>query len=65
MRLQSGIEGFDEICGEVLSAGRSYAVSGPPGCGKTTFGIQFLAQGASFGHAGFNVTLLQSLTSRG
>lgn len=60
MRLKSGIKGFDELCGGGLPEGRSYVVSGPPGSGKTTFGIQFLAQGASFGDVGLYVTLLEA-----
>ena len=36
---------------------RIYVLSGPPGSGKTTFGIQFLAYGASTGVPGLYVSL--------
>ncbi len=34
-------------------------MSGPPGSGKTTFGAQFLANGASAGTAGLYVSLVR------
>jgi KaiC/GvpD/RAD55 family RecA-like ATPase len=60
MRIPSGIEGLDEIIQGGLVANRVYLLTGPPGGGKTTFGMQFLAQGATFGEVGLYVTLLES-----
>ncbi|AKB84066.1 ATPase domain-containing protein [Methanococcoides methylutens] len=60
MRIQSGIEGFDELVQGGLVPERVYLLSGPPGSGKTTFGMQFLAQGATFGEVGLYVSLLES-----
>ncbi|WP_445475156.1 RAD55 family ATPase [Methanococcoides methylutens] len=60
MRIQSGIEGFDELVQGGLVPERVYLLSGPPGSGKTTFGMQFLVQGATFGESGLYVTLLES-----
>lgn len=42
----SGLEGLDEITLGGLPRGRPTLVYGGPGCGKTLFGIQFLARGA-------------------
>ena len=42
----SGLEGLDEIMLGGLPRGRPTLVYGGPGCGKTLFGIQFLARGA-------------------
>ncbi len=60
MRIQTGIEGFDERVQGGLVAERVYLVSGPPGSGKTTFGMHFLAHGAAFGEIGLYVTLMES-----
>ncbi|HEY2819253.1 MAG TPA: circadian clock protein KaiC [Casimicrobiaceae bacterium] len=42
----SGIRGLDEITGGGLPRGRPTLICGGPGCGKTLFGIEFLARGA-------------------
>ncbi|MBN2488810.1 MAG: ATPase [Methanosarcinaceae archaeon] len=60
MRIPTGIEGFDELVQGGLLVERVYLVSGPPGSGKTTFGVQFLAHGAATGEVGLYVTLLES-----
>lgn len=60
MRIQTGIEGFDELVQGGLLSERVYLVSGPPGSGKTTFCVQFLAHGAALGEVGLYVTLLES-----
>ncbi len=60
MRIPTGIEGFDELVQGGLLEERIYLVSGPPGSGKTTFGVQFLAHGAALGEVGLYVTLLES-----
>nr|WP_238565044.1 ATPase domain-containing protein [Thermococcus litoralis] len=45
-RIPTGIKGLDELLGGGLLPGRVYVVTGPPGSGKTTLGIQFLIEGA-------------------
>jgi KaiC/GvpD/RAD55 family RecA-like ATPase len=60
MRIQTGVEGFDDLVQGGLLAERVYLVSGPPGCGKTTFCVQYLAHGAAFGEVGLYVSLLES-----
>src|SRR5580698_9110747 len=42
----TGIPGFDEISEGGLPKGRTTIVCGGAGCGKTMFGIEFLARGA-------------------
>jgi circadian clock protein KaiC len=42
----SGIEGFDEITRGGLPKGRPTLIAGNAGCGKTLFGMEFLARGA-------------------
>lgn len=52
-KLPSGISGFDDITVGGLPKGRPTLVYGGPGCGKTLFGMQFLARGAvEYGDAG-------------
>nr|QNO50157.1 hypothetical protein MOOMDFED_00026 [Methanosarcinales archaeon ANME-2c ERB4]QNO50217.1 hypothetical protein LIFGHNMI_00014 [Methanosarcinales archaeon ANME-2c ERB4] len=60
IRHKTGIAGFDELVQGGLVDKRIYLVSGPPGSGKTTFGIQFLAYGATIGELGLYVTLSES-----
>jgi len=43
----SGIQGFDEITGGGLPAGRPTLVCGAAGCGKTLFGMEFLVRGVT------------------
>ena len=45
-KVKTGISGLDSIMSGGLKQGRSVVVSGPPGSGKTTFGLQFLHGGA-------------------
>lgn len=59
MRIPTGIEGFDDLVQGGFLSERVYVLSGPPGSGKTTFGVQFLAQGAAIGEVGLYVTLLE------
>lgn len=42
----TGIDGFDEITGGGLPAGRPSLVCGSAGCGKTLFAMEFLVHGA-------------------
>ncbi len=59
MRIRTGISGFDELVQGGLVAQRVYIIAGPPGSGKTTFGIQFLIQGAKEGERGLFVSLTE------
>ncbi len=43
----TGIEGFDEITGGGLPAGRPTLVCGTAGCGKTMLAMEFLVRGAT------------------
>jgi circadian clock protein KaiC len=45
-KASTGIEGFDEITGGGLPAGRPTLVCGSAGCGKTLFAMEFLIHGA-------------------
>ncbi len=44
--IKSGVPGLDEILGGGFLKGTMSALSGPTGCGKSTFGMQFLVNGA-------------------
>jgi len=60
MRTAVGIPGLDDIlCGGLLSH-RLYLVDGNPGAGKTTFGLQYLLEGARQGEACLYVTLSET-----
>lgn len=61
MRLKSGIEGFDALVEGGFLPGRQYLLSGSPGSGKTTFGVQFLVQGALEGELGGYIALSESI----
>jgi KaiC/GvpD/RAD55 family RecA-like ATPase len=61
MRIKTGIEGFDALVEGGLLQGRQYLVSGSPGSGKTTLGIQFLATGALLGEPGAYIALSESV----
>ncbi|MFW6078680.1 MAG: ATPase domain-containing protein [Gemmatimonadota bacterium] len=56
-RISTGIEGLDEITDGGLPAGRWHLVRGGPGTGKTTLGLQFLAEGARSGEKTLLMTL--------
>jgi KaiC/GvpD/RAD55 family RecA-like ATPase len=45
----TGIQGLDEILLGGLPAGKMYLLSGSPGAGKTTFSLQFIAEGIKRG----------------
>ncbi len=61
MRIKSGIEGFDALVEGGFLQGRQYLLSGSPGSGKTTFGVQFLTAGALEGEAGGYIALSESI----
>ncbi|MGC1709283.1 MAG: ATPase domain-containing protein [Nitrosotalea sp.] len=61
VKVRTGIPGFDSIISGGFRQGRTVVLSGPPGSGKTTFGMQFLYSGAKdFDESGVYVTLSQS-----
>jgi circadian clock protein KaiC len=43
----TGIDGLDDLTGGGLPRGRTTLISGGPGCGKTLFGLEFIARGAA------------------
>jgi KaiC/GvpD/RAD55 family RecA-like ATPase len=60
-RIPTGITGFDENIQGGLLKNRVYLLSGPPGCGKTTFCVQFLAKGALNHEPGLYVSLTEAI----
>ena len=61
-KVKTGIPGLDSIISGGMKAGRTVTVSGPPGSGKTTFGLQYLYSGAKdFDESGIYVTLSQNI----
>jgi circadian clock protein KaiC len=45
-----------------MKSGRAVTISGPPGSGKTTFGLQYLYSGATdFGEPGVYITMAQNI----
>ncbi len=56
-RLQTGIPGMDKMTGGGFIRGDTVLVTGPPGAGKTTLGLQFLMEGISRGENGVFVTV--------
>ena len=60
--IKSGISGFDSMMTSGLKKKSTLVISGPPGSGKTTFGLQFLYSGAKdFDEPGVYVTLSQNI----
>jgi circadian clock protein KaiC len=59
-RIQTGIEGLDDILGGGLPQGHLYLVEGDPGTGKTTLALQFLLEGIAQGESVIYVTLSES-----
>ena len=61
-KVKTGIPGLDSIVSGGLKQGRSVVVSGPPGSGKTTMGLQFLYAGAKdFDEPGVYLSLAQNI----
>jgi circadian clock protein KaiC len=56
-RLSSGVPGLDGLLGGGLLARSITLVSGSPGCGKSTLGLQFILQGTKSGEHGLVVTM--------
>lgn len=62
-RISTGIEGLDEILGGGFFSSGSYLVAGPPGSGKTIWGLQFLRAGAGRGEKCVYVTCAETSAS--
>ena len=56
-RVKTGIAGLDEMLNGGIPARRHVALYGGPGCGKTSFGFEYVYRGAKDGDAGVYVTL--------
>ena len=56
-RAKTGIRGLDALIGGGFPAHRAILVYGEPGTGKSTFGLQFLAQGAADREPGILVSV--------
>jgi KaiC/GvpD/RAD55 family RecA-like ATPase len=63
MRIKTGIQGFDQLIEGGLLPNQVYLVCGPPGSGRTTFGIQFLAQGAMENERGLFLAFTENPTN--
>ncbi|MBU4407018.1 MAG: circadian clock protein KaiC, partial [Candidatus Altiarchaeota archaeon] len=60
-RIETGIEGFDELIEGGFPRKSCILLSGMPGTGKTIFGLQYLCHGASNGEKGLYVTFEQNM----
>lgn len=56
-KIETGIEGLDEMLRGGLIEGRPYLLSGGPGAGKTILSMQFLLHGANAGEKTLYVSL--------
>jgi len=56
-RTTTGIHGLDPLLSGGFIPGRSILVAGSPGTGKTTFGLQFICEGAKAGEPGIILSL--------
>ncbi len=59
-RITSGIAGLDDVLGGGLPRDGLYLLQGNPGVGKTTFGLQFLLDGAARGEVGLYVSFSET-----
>ena len=59
-RLSTGVSGLDEILHGGLQPGRTYLVSGGPGCGKSILGLHFLIIGAAADEKTLYISLEES-----
>jgi circadian clock protein KaiC len=59
-RLSTGIKGLDKLLGGGIPEGQNILISGSPGTGKSTVGIQFLDEGMKKGERGEYVTVEES-----
>jgi KaiC/GvpD/RAD55 family RecA-like ATPase len=56
-RTTTGIHGLDKLVGGGFLPGRSILLAGSPGTGKSTFGLQFICEGAKAGEPGIVLSL--------
>jgi len=56
-RVKTGIKGLDEMLNGGIPKRHHVLVAGGPGTGKTTFGMQYLYEGAKNGEKGVYITL--------
>lgn len=56
-KIKTGISGLDEMLMGGIPKNKHVALYGGPGCGKSSFGFEFLYRGAHFGENGLYVTL--------
>jgi len=56
-RVKTGISGLDEMLNGGIPRRRHVALYGGPGCGKTSFGFEFIYRGAKEGENGVYITL--------
>ncbi len=56
-RVKTGITGLDEMLNGGIPRRRHVALYGGPGCGKTSFGFEFIYRGAKNGENGVYITL--------
>lgn len=54
--IKTGIPGLDDVLKGGVREGASILITGPPGTGKTIFGIQFILEGAKKGESGVYIT---------
>ena len=60
--IKTGIPGFDSVLSAGIKKNSSVVISGPPGSGKTTFGLQFIYSGVKeFDEPGVYISLSQSI----
>ncbi len=59
-RVETGVEGLDDVLGGGLPRNRLYLVQGDPGVGKTTLGLQFLLEGVRQGEPVLYVTMSET-----
>lgn len=59
-RTTTGIHGLDPLLGGGFIPGRSILLAGSPGTGKSTFGLQFICEGAKKGEPGVILSLEES-----
>ncbi|MFB6361716.1 MAG: ATPase domain-containing protein, partial [Halobacteriales archaeon] len=56
-RLSTGIDGVDDVLNGGLPPAQNTLIRGPPGAGKTIFGLHFLAASTSNGEPGLFINL--------